>query len=71
MKTKYTKKQFQAIENLINNLGEIDNKPHRFFRAMREFVWEIVPEKEFCDAKYKAEIVDSIEETEAMFRECR
>lgn len=34
---KYTNKQKRAIENLLSNLDELENKPRRLYGALEEF----------------------------------
>jgi len=39
MTTKYTKKQKEAIESLILNLDELENKPRRLFYALEKLAF--------------------------------
>jgi len=43
---KYTKNQIKAIESLLTDLDELENKPRRLFHALEEFAFAF--EKDEC-----------------------
>ena len=55
-KKSYNKKQLEIIDRLIVFLDELDNKPRRFFDALRDFAKEFneyaVPNIEDLDTAY-------------------
>ena len=46
MKSKFTKKQLTAIDNLVYNIDELDNKPRRLFDALQEVAESFITEED-------------------------
>jgi hypothetical protein len=64
MTKKYTKKQQEAIKSLCLNIDELDNKPRRLFKALREFTEAF--QEDHSDER-TIEVLDSIDEIEHMY----
>jgi hypothetical protein len=56
---KFNKKQIRAIENLIYDLDELDNKPRRLYGALRDLAKVTIEDKEQL-----IEILSSLDEAE-------
>ena len=61
---KLTTKQRDALDLLVYDLDELDNKPRRLFSALIEFVGAFLEEKTLDDKEHKIEVMDSIDEAE-------
>jgi len=49
MKSKFNKKQLTAIDNLVYNIDELDNKPRRLFDALQEVAESFIVEEDRKD----------------------
>jgi enoyl reductase-like protein len=49
MKSKFNKKQLTAIDNLVYNIDELDNKPRRLFDSLQEIAESFIVEEDRKD----------------------
>ncbi len=69
MKKKFTKKEIDAIEKLIYDLDELDNKPSRLFCSLINFADVFLPEKTSNELEHKNKVIESIEEFQDIYYE--
>lgn len=61
---KYSKEQVNAIEKLICNLDELDNKPRRLYSALRDVATAFVSSKTEEDKEGLASVINRIDQAE-------
>lgn len=61
---KYSKEQVNAIEKLICNLDELDNKPRRLYSALRKFATAFISSKTKEDKEGFASVINRIDQAE-------
>ena len=64
---KLNKKQLTAVEYLVIDIDELDNKPRRLFQALRGIAEAFLENKTLNDKEHKAEVIDSINQFEESY----